>query len=531
LPPDVAADFPLKPIVPTGRSRQAGRRLTLLHRVTSYWRSKVAQLPSQTRRITLNLWYDLTNTASVNSINVYFGIGFAPTLAVVLTLLFGVSIWPESLLCVGLPTLAIPFFVHLGPSWIERSVRGLVAVVGFGLAFVRGYLLLVLFVVVGVLCVIVVMLWTIVLLPLAVVVRKMRIDLPKGCEPRMCPHDDCGVVAMPLFLCSCGARYQDLQPNRYGLLHHVCRHPGTPSRLPTLDRLGRSKLSRLCFGCERPLPGTTSRPGNNVPILVLGGTGVGKSLIVCQAVRLLQDRIKRFGNVADLDGDPDVEDQWRYHLNHIDHGRVLAPSPDQTTRALTLTVARDRSDKTRRVQLFDIPGATATTVLTLSRKKVLQQARGLVLVVDPFEQPLLKHHARFVEPVLQPSRMKLNDVVSTLIQVVNALGGVFTTKTCPIPLAVVISKADALPGDEFDFLEELMPLKVGEPFSQDRSDRCQESLKALGAVSEINALNVTFPRIAYFACSATGRLPLQGDSRAFKPRGVVEPFLWLLDLP
>jgi hypothetical protein len=61
-----------------------------------------------------------------------------------------------------------------------------------------------------------------------------------------------------------------------------------------------------------------------------------------------------------------------------------------------------------------------------------------------------------------------------------------------------------------------------------RSSVVRDFLCNYGLDDFVRELELHFSNVKYFSCSALGRLPVQGDTRGFTPRRVVEPLLWLL---
>jgi DNA-directed RNA polymerase subunit RPC12/RpoP/GTPase SAR1 family protein len=434
-----------------------------------------------------------------------------PFATVFLVGVVGVAAWgwqrPISMILRGVVTLTVVHIV-LGAGFIALISLALAALIHLGALLILAVLALGLF-------------------PIVWIAGKISARRRLG----QCPYDECGLFSPPIYLCSCGARHANLRPSLFGLFYHTCRHPdGRRVRLPTMDWLGRNKLSRLCRGCDKPIE---MRSFGRLPeraIMVVGGPNVGKTLMMSQAVRQLVDRLRgrRLGSAV-LDGDLQTQGRWQYSLDSMDRGCVLPTSPESQTLALAVAVRCSTPKVYALVHLFDTPGSNFASVVKLSRKKVIARARGIILVVDPFGLPFLATHAQRMKPALQPSETPFNEVVATLVQVINSLVVEQATDRCDIPLAVVISKADVLPFEEFPFLADLMPETDGSGWAK-RSKHCRTALEKLGAAGPVRALEMKFDNVEYFACTATGRLPVRGDSSPLTPCGTAAPLLWLLGL-
>jgi len=56
------------------------------------------------------------------------------------------------------------------------------------------------------------------------------------------------------------------------------------------------------------------------------------------------------------------------------------------------------------------------------------------------------------------------------------------------------------------------------------------ALEQLGEKRSVQAVDLKFANVRYFACSSLGRTPDPGNTSPFEATGVVEPLLWLLGL-
>jgi hypothetical protein len=342
-----------------------------------------------------------------------------------------------------------------------------------------------------------------------------------------CPYDDCAYRGLPIHLCTCGTRYADLQPSFYGLFAHTCHHDDRPVKLPTMDWWGRNKLPRLCGGCQRPLIHSSLGELPEWPIAVVGGISTGKTVFLLQAIRQVRARLSAVpGSAVRFDSEAQ-ERAYQRQLELLDRGQVVAKTAGDVMLAFGVAV-RDRSTRLRcLLYLFDKPGEDFATMQRFGRMQVMQHVRGIVLLVDPFALPGLARQAQRLRTALNPSDDAFQRVVANLLKNVELMrvpqrGGKFT-----VPLAVVLSKADALPASDDPFLANLCP-RDGHPVDDAFQARCRLALDHLGEGSSLRALEQRFATVSYFACSALGRMPDLRNPTAFQPIGVAEPLLWLL---
>jgi len=335
-----------------------------------------------------------------------------------------------------------------------------------------------------------------------------------------CPYDDCRYRGLPIHVCSCGAEYTNLEPNFYGVFHHICCHTDENVRLPTL--LGRNRLPRLCGGCRRPLLHSSLGELREWPIFVVGGPNAGKTVFLRQAVRqLLRVLAERSGGTVRLDS----ETQQREHAEQVrllDNGQVLVKTAEGTAAALGIAV-RIPKGLHALVYLFDKPGEYFQSMQRFGRLQAIEGLRGAILVVDPFSLPALEGR----DPAhrgLAPD-VPFHTVAANLIHAVEAmLPG--REKRSDLPLAVVLSKADVLSANVFPFLTGLVGVDHENP--EDLHRRCREALSRLGGTETIRMLEQKFRTVRYFSCTATGRIPDARDHSPFRPAGVEQPLLWLL---
>jgi hypothetical protein len=335
-----------------------------------------------------------------------------------------------------------------------------------------------------------------------------------------CPYDDCAYRGLPIHVCACGERYKDLMPNFYGIFHHKCKHGDKIEKLPTLDILGRSRLVRLCGRCERPLVLSSLGELPEHPIAIVGGISVGKTVFMLQALQEIERHYKAIaGSKIKIDSE-EQERELKREMALMSTGQLPAKTIADVVQAVGL--AMDVPKKLRcLLYLFDSPGEHFGDFKLFSRKQTTQYLKGIMLLVDPFSLAALKEHSDEHKYEIKPSESSLYENVTVLIAGVNQMLVARPEDKCDVPLAVVMSKADALPREAFPFLGELETTGNG--------SACRGALEKLNEGRSIRALEQKFRHVAYFTSSALGRIPSLKDVRPFEPRGVVEPLVWLLE--
>ncbi len=347
-----------------------------------------------------------------------------------------------------------------------------------------------------------------------------------------CPYDDCGYYGLPIHICSCGQQYDDLKPSFYGIFHHTCRHDSKDVKLPTMNFLGRNKLTRLCGGCKRPLIFSSTGELSERPIAIIGGPGTGKTVFLRQAVRQLIEHLRSFPHSKVCIDSINQQKELDNDLKLLDSGQVLDKTAgdigDEKMRAFGIAV-RIPNQMRDLLYIYDAPGEHFETIREFGKKQAIQHLGGMLLLVDPFSLPALSNHARHLSAQLKVSKTPLDQVVQVLVNGVNMMLVKQSTDKCNIPLAVVLGKADALPTNDFLFLDKLCS-GDGHLDGENIHRRCREALEQLGQGHCIRLLEQKFTKVRYFACSALGRMPDLHNTRPFQPMRVVEPFLWLMGL-
>ena len=98
-----------------------------------------------------------------------------------------------------------------------------------------------------------------------------------------CSNDGCSVRGQePVYSCpTCGARHEQLWPNKYGVFMHSCT---CGTNLPTLAVLGRRRLASSCRVCGGVLQGGET---SDAHVVVVGAAGSGRTSVALSMVDAL----------------------------------------------------------------------------------------------------------------------------------------------------------------------------------------------------------------------------------------------------
>lgn len=341
-------------------------------------------------------------------------------------------------------------------------------------------------------------------------------------------------MRIPIHVCPhCATEHSRLWPSVYGVFHHRCNVCN--NKLPTLNSLGRLQLIRKCISCGRPM---NKKVGEliNVHLPVIGGPSAGKSNYIFMATRELINTyaIPRSYTVEF----PDERDEQEYkrYLQDLSLGRVLAKTPDITPQAYNLALKRPGNRIGRIIYIYDVAGEAYAVEDNTVLQKYYDYVNGLVFVIDPFSIDLYwRAHEREVNALrtaLRPSGLSVMDGYERMITVLEASIGLNPTRRFKQPIAVVISKADALDLEDRIGRSAARKLMRSDPTIRLEEDAInllvEQFLVEYEMGNLVRDLHLQFEHVRFFSCSALGRMPDERNHRPFEPVGVLEPLLWVL---
>lgn len=341
-------------------------------------------------------------------------------------------------------------------------------------------------------------------------------------------------MRIPIHVCpTCATEHSRLWPSVYGVFSHRCTKCDT--RLPTLDLLGRSEIVKKCEACKRPMNKQVGRL-INVHIPVIGGPSTGKSNLIFMATReLIESYARPRGYTIDF---PDELDKMEYEKNlaEFDSGRPLAKTPDIAPQAYNLALKRPGERLGRIIYLYDAAGEAYIDKDNTILQRYYDYVDALIFVVDPFSiETFRREHESEIDTMklaLRPSTLAVMDAYGRMIEVLEQSVGLRPGSRFPHPIAVVVSKVDALGLDN----------RIGSSAAQRLMDNNPEIViegDAIDMLVEkflfdydlgnlVRSLRIQFEQVQFFACSALGRLPDSKTNMPFTPVNVLDPITWVL---
>lgn len=273
---------------------------------------------------------------------------------------------------------------------------------------------------------------------------------------------------------------------------------------------------------------------------LIGTKASGKSHFIAVVLHELEHRIgPRFGGSLML-----LDDATRARVDRdlkprlYDAGIVLPATSsvltDSTVReplVSRLTLGRNAHSN---LVFFDAAGEDLRSLEVLEREgRYVTQSDGLVLLIDPLQIPAVRDDLDgSIE--LPPITADVYEMLGRLSALMREARGIPAKRLIDVPLAIAISKIDAMRGLLSDTHPVFaLPAHDGH-FDRSVARSISESLRAetvawLGERVD-TFLKQEFAHVAYFGLSALGENPISGRLRnGVSPHRVEDPILWMLD--
>jgi hypothetical protein len=327
-----------------------------------------------------------------------------------------------------------------------------------------------------------------------------------------CPEDH-ERFALPIYLCpACGAEHRQLVPGRWGIVRRECRCG--QAALPTMVLNGRQRIPQQCPS-GHPMAGLIGF-AENLRVAIVAGASAGKTTYLGAAMMALEE-LSSGGRLA-IDVLEQSRTSYQQTLDALRNGRLPQKTTLGTNPALVAEIQGD-GKRSRVLYAYDVAGESYQGSDETRQLRFLEVPSALLLLVDPLAIPqVATDHAEQLARDPDAVRVSPQDPMRVLERTVAALreAGMDPNK---LPVAIVVAKVDAFGiGDEIEALERAQP-----------GNGARAWLDQHGAGNLVRLAEQEFKQVGWFGASALGRVPQSGDERAFAPRGVAAPLLWLLE--
>ncbi len=325
-----------------------------------------------------------------------------------------------------------------------------------------------------------------------------------------CPHDH-ERFPLPVYVCpGCSAEHRDLVPGRWGIFRRECACEKVS--LPTTVLGGRQRVPQRCPS-GHPMSGLIGY-AETLRIALVAGPSAGKTTYLAGAM-LEFERLAEGRRLA-VDVLEESRSAYSEVVGGLRDGRLPRKTQISGNPALVTEVQGD--DRSRVLYAYDVAGESYQAAEEVRNLRFLEVPSGLVLLVDPLAIPrVAEEHAEELDEAREAVRPSPEEPIRVLERTVAALSESGADPK-DVPIAVVVAKTDA-----FGIDAEIARLRTE---AGDGAPRAW--LEAKGAGNFVRAVEAEFKQVEWFGCSALGRIPAEGDRRAFQPHGAIEPLLWLL---
>ena len=339
----------------------------------------------------------------------------------------------------------------------------------------------------------------------------------------------------PVYLCSgCKAEHTALYPSSYGVFAHRCKTCQT--RLPTLDRLGRKRLERICPCCRCALHPTL---GTGIPVHIplIGGPSTGKTRVLTSV--LANSTSLSHASIAFLDPlqEQTITTQWQ----HIVEGEEITPTEAMTPPALIISVKRAIQ---RHIYFYDPSGAAFLTSERTRQQAYYAHSSGFILLVDPTTIPAFyrrhQHEERSgkMQQMLPPGQASFPYIYERFMQTFEALTRLSTRQRYGQPVAVVVTKIDDLHLEKSIGRPAARQLIAGrqEPGGTSEQEATHKLVRAFLCDYELDNvvrdLEAHFTHVRYFKSASPANLAgitLQKE-REQQQAALAAPLMWLFKM-
>ncbi|MCL2032648.1 MAG: hypothetical protein FWG96_05215 [Methanomassiliicoccaceae archaeon] len=340
------------------------------------------------------------------------------------------------------------------------------------------------------------------------------------------------------------------------------KDPGGPSPVTTKYHIMRNSsgtcdvckkhvYKRLCPSCHNPIPQGAEEEGSTV-FVVLGPKGVGKSHYIAVLIDQLKNSFSKEFNAIMSSATDRTTLKYRemYYKRLYEEGRKLAPTlsfeeskESREPMIYYLKFFKGDSPRVYTLAFFDTAGEDLDStgkIMGLNLNSFISRASGIVFLVDPLQIPYINTRIRMDNK--PPTGVSVANMLSDIVNIIRTNNSLRMKDPIPIPLAVVLTKADVLmkvpENDEESSILFGMNSSLNIERERGRYDRTnfeqisveiEEYMRRAVSTAFVHTVK-EFREHSYFAVSALGSNPPGSVlTRGISPMRVEDPFIWLLN--
>jgi hypothetical protein len=351
-----------------------------------------------------------------------------------------------------------------------------------------------------------------------------------------CPHPYCYARGLlPVFICSnadCRRRHTQLLPNTFGIWSHRCE---CGTKLRTLERFGRNKLVRRCATCDNIISKSIGQ-NTSVHIPMIGGPSSGKTHYIVASTDALISTYTSLYNYRFAFTEPHHESEFRRNIQKLMYGETLAPTPEVAPPAITLKMDVRGVPVPKMLYVYDAAGEAYNSNARTNLQSYYKHICGLIFIVDPCAITLfrLKYEKEIdaIAATLRPCQTEIMQVHDRMMRMLERTRGIRKWGRYRFPIAVVITKVDALGLERVIGTDAANLLMAKDRSYANEGDAInvlvQEFLRQYGLSDLLRNLEYHFSAVRYFSCSVLGYSAGSTGQCNFLPTRILDPLSWLL---
>ena len=354
-----------------------------------------------------------------------------------------------------------------------------------------------------------------------------------------CP--DCHTqMSIPTFICpKCSTEHTRLWPSIYGIVSHRCtcetKLPTLRMKIPGMNLMKRDDVVRICPSCRSQINAGIGT-GTNIHIPIVGGPSTGKSNLIVMATKEFKETYESNYRYTISFTDSKHELDYNENVKRLATGRELAKTIEVAAHAYNLKIQPPRSLVPKLAYIYDAAGEAYNTSVNTQLQEYYKYIDGILFVIDPFSvggyRAIHMNEIHQFQNLIRPSDLDVMQAYERMFNMFEDSAGLHKGKRFPHPIAIVVTKVDAL------FLEDEIGsgaarrMMANDPTIKQEGDAInvlvRNFLNQYGLDHFVRDVEMQFSNVRYFSCSALGRMPDGRDGRSFEPIRVLDPLAWLL---
>jgi hypothetical protein len=280
---------------------------------------------------------------------------------------------------------------------------------------------------------------------------------------------------------------------------------------------GRNALTAFCPKCLEPLPSASVR---TLTVQVIGGNSAGKTAYIAAVLHQYLAAALKAGEEGVSYFPPDRFDELE--AMYISGSPAVSPADS----VLSYTVLHSRKWHTGDgLVLYEIPDEMILADQYSHNPLNFGYSDGVILLIDPLSAKTVREKCRMQAGsagIAGYSDDLAEDVIVHFINKYAEITGMRADSTSPMPVSVVITKADLPVVQEAVGAEKVRAEAAAKHISEDaaRSQLCRQFLEKMGLTNALRNLESVFRNISYEPVSAMGHVQ---DGTPFLPEDTVRP--------